>query len=41
MLQFLSKDEYLKGIEIYESIIKELASHNGDTIDEETKAELW
>ncbi|KAF3331139.1 aminoacylase-1-like protein [Carex littledalei] len=38
--EFLSKDEYLKGIEIYESIIKELASTNGDTIDQETKAEL-
>lgn len=26
LLQFLNKDEYLKGIEIYESIIKDFAS---------------
>jgi hypothetical protein len=39
-LQFLSTNEYLKGIEIYESIIKELSSYHGNTIDEETKAEL-
>lgn len=38
--EFLSKDEYLKGIKIYESIIKTLASDHGSTIDEETKAEL-
>jgi len=27
-MQFLHKDEYLKGIEIYESIIKAYASFN-------------
>jgi aminoacylase len=39
-LQFLSKDEYLKGIGIYEYIIKALATHKDDTIDSESRAEL-
>ncbi|KAG1359005.1 aminoacylase-1 [Cocos nucifera] len=38
--EFLNKDEYLKGIEIYESIIKAFASYKGDTKDEESRAEL-
>ncbi|EMS60311.1 Aminoacylase-1 [Triticum urartu] len=38
--EFLSKDEYLKGIGIYESIIKALATHKDDGIDEESRAEL-
>ncbi|KAF7101055.1 hypothetical protein CFC21_102455, partial [Triticum aestivum] len=38
--EFLSKDEYLKGIGIYESVIKALATHKDDGIDEESRAEL-
>lgn len=38
--EFLNKDEYLKGIGIYESIIRKLASHNNDASDKETRAEL-
>jgi aminoacylase len=40
LLQFLSKDEYIKGIGIYESIIRALATHNDETRDEESRAEL-
>nr|XP_010932091.1 aminoacylase-1 [Elaeis guineensis] len=38
--EFLNKHEYLKGIEIYESIIKAFASYKGDAKDEESRAEL-
>ncbi|KAL6661139.1 hypothetical protein ACP70R_000523 [Stipagrostis hirtigluma subsp. patula] len=38
--QFLSKDEYLKGIGIYESIIRALASHKDGARDDESRAEL-
>lgn len=41
LLQFLNKDEYIKGIEIYESIIRGLASYNEHAKDEESRAELW
>jgi len=40
VLQFLSKDEYIKGIGVYESIIRELATHNDEARDEESRAEL-
>lgn len=39
--QFLHKDEYLKGIEIYESIIKAYASFNDHVRDGASKDELW
>ncbi|KAJ3677663.1 hypothetical protein LUZ60_003387 [Juncus effusus] len=35
--EFLSREEYVKGIEIYESVIKTLASYEGNTSDGETK----
>ncbi|KAL5199400.1 hypothetical protein ABZP36_020603 [Zizania latifolia] len=38
--EFLSKDEYLKGIGIYESIIKALATHKDNNVDDESRAEL-
>lgn len=38
--EFLSKDEYLKGIRIYDSVIRALATHKDDTIDDESRAEL-
>lgn len=41
VLQFLSKDEYIKGIGVYESIIRALATHNDEARDEESRAELW
>lgn len=41
LLQFLNKDEYIKGVEIYESIIRGLASYNEHAKDEESRAELW
>jgi aminoacylase len=40
VLQFLTKDEYLKGIGIYESVIRELATHKQDARDDESRAEL-
>lgn len=39
-LQFLSKDEYLKGIDIYESIISAYASYIGDMKDGASREEL-
>jgi len=39
-MQFLHKDEYLKGIEIYESIIKAFASFNDHGRDGASKDEL-
>ncbi|XP_020266432.1 aminoacylase-1 [Asparagus officinalis] len=38
--EFLNKDEYLRGIEIYESIIKKLSSYSKHAKDAETRAEL-
>ncbi|XP_020090853.1 aminoacylase-1 [Ananas comosus] len=38
--EFLNKDEYIKGIEIYESVIRGLASYNEHAKDEESRAEL-
>ncbi|KAJ6799908.1 aminoacylase-1 precursor [Iris pallida] len=38
--EFLNKDEYLKGIEVYESIIEAFASYNEHAKDSETRAEL-
>ncbi|KAG0475295.1 hypothetical protein HPP92_014981 [Vanilla planifolia] len=38
--EFLNKVEYLKGIAIYESIIKEFATYSESTKDEESRAEL-
>ncbi|XP_027089442.1 uncharacterized protein [Coffea arabica] len=38
--EFLNKDEYLKGIDAYESIIKAFASFDERTSDDESKAEL-
>lgn len=38
--EFLNKDEYLKGIDAYESIIKAFASFDDRTRDDESKAEL-
>lgn len=38
--EFLNVEEYLKGIGIYESIIKEFAGHTEYSKDEETMAEL-
>ncbi|GJN03954.1 hypothetical protein PR202_ga21455 [Eleusine coracana subsp. coracana] len=38
--EFLSKDEYIKGIGIYESVIKALATHKDDARDDESRAEL-
>ncbi|KAK1256526.1 hypothetical protein QJS04_geneDACA001475 [Acorus gramineus] len=38
--EFLSQDEYLKGIKIYESIIRELASYDERTRNDESRAEL-
>ncbi|XP_006659580.1 aminoacylase-1 [Oryza brachyantha] len=38
--EFLSKDEYLKGIGIYESIIRTLATLKDSNVDEESRAEL-
>lgn len=38
--EFLNKDEYLKGIGIYESVIKAYSSYVGSTTDEESRAEL-
>lgn len=40
-MQFLHKDVYLKGIEIYESIIKAYASFNDHGRDGASKDELW
>lgn len=39
-LQFLNKAEYLKGVEIYESIIKAYASYAEHASNEGTKDEL-
>jgi len=38
--EFLHKDEYLKGIGIYEYIIKALATHKDSVKDDESRAEL-
>ncbi|KAL7237238.1 hypothetical protein ACSBR2_003514 [Camellia fascicularis] len=38
--EFLSKDEYLKGIDIYESIIRDYASYVEHTKDEASREEL-
>lgn len=38
--EFLNQAEYLRGIEIYESIIKAYASFNEHTRDEDRKEEL-
>ncbi|XP_052165544.1 uncharacterized protein LOC127782403 [Oryza glaberrima] len=38
--EFLSKDEYLKGIGIYESIIRTLATLKDSNVDYESRAEL-
>ncbi|PKU73611.1 aminoacylase [Dendrobium catenatum] len=38
--EFLNKEEYLKGIAIYESIIKEFATYSELVEDEESRAEL-
>ncbi|CAL5001248.1 unnamed protein product [Urochloa decumbens] len=38
--EFLHKDEYLKGIGIYESIIRTLATHKDGAKDDESRAEL-
>ncbi|KAL6661141.1 hypothetical protein ACP70R_000525 [Stipagrostis hirtigluma subsp. patula] len=38
--EFLSKDEYLKGIGIYESVIRALATHKDVARDDESRAEL-
>ncbi|KAK6116311.1 hypothetical protein DH2020_049938 [Rehmannia glutinosa] len=38
--EFLNKDEYLRGIDIYESIIKAYASYVEPTKDEESRTEL-
>ncbi|KAL1832429.1 hypothetical protein ACET3Z_002080 [Daucus carota] len=38
--EFLNKDEYLKGIQVYESIIKEYASFVGNTKDNTRNEEL-
>ncbi|KAK8957793.1 hypothetical protein KSP39_PZI001179 [Platanthera zijinensis] len=38
--EFLNKDEYLKGIAIYESIIREFATYGGPANDGESSAEL-
>ncbi|KAK3122127.1 hypothetical protein QOZ80_8BG0665470 [Eleusine coracana subsp. coracana] len=38
--EFLSKDEYIKGIGIYEFVIRALATHNDDARDDESRAEL-
>lgn len=40
IVQFLNKDEYLRGIGIYESIIKAYASYVEPTKDEASRAEL-
>jgi len=39
--EFLHKDEYLKGIGVYESIIRVLATHKDGAKDDESRAELW
>lgn len=39
-LQFLNQDEYLKGIDMYESIIKAYTSYVDDKKDEASKDEL-
>ncbi|GAA0138789.1 hypothetical protein LIER_00469 [Lithospermum erythrorhizon] len=38
--EFLNQDEYLKGIDIYESIIKAYSSYEEPTRDDESRAEL-
>uniref|UniRef100_A0A0E0CEQ0 N-acyl-L-amino-acid amidohydrolase n=1 Tax=Oryza meridionalis TaxID=40149 RepID=A0A0E0CEQ0_9ORYZ len=38
--EFLSKDEYLTGIGIYESIIRTLATFKDSNVDDESRAEL-
>lgn len=38
--EFLNKDEYLKGIVIYEAIIREFANYSGLAKDQESSAEL-
>uniref|UniRef100_A0A0E0LWS9 N-acyl-aliphatic-L-amino acid amidohydrolase n=1 Tax=Oryza punctata TaxID=4537 RepID=A0A0E0LWS9_ORYPU len=38
--EFLSKDEYLKGIGIYKSIIRTLATLKDSNVDDESRAEL-
>lgn len=40
MLQFLNQEEYLKGVDIYESIIKAYASYAAHTEAEASKYEL-
>lgn len=40
-IQFLSQEEYLKGIKIYESIIKAYASYVDDSATDAVKDELW
>jgi len=40
-MQYLHKDEYLKGIKVYESIIKAYASFDERLKDGTSKDELW
>lgn len=40
LLQFLNKDEYLKGIEVYESIIKTFASYIQHPKEDASREEL-
>lgn len=40
LLQFLNKDEYLKGIKIYESVVKAYTTYVEPTKDEASRAEL-
>lgn len=40
-LQFLNKDEYLKGIDMYESIIKAFTSFDDHARDDASRSELW
>lgn len=40
LLQFLNKDEYLKGIDVYESIIKTYASYIQHQRDDASREEL-
>ena len=41
LLQFLNQDEYLKGINVYESIIKAYASYVEDKSTGSSRDELW